>query len=229
LRVVRGQGATREDGEVQFIDGQIAMATVGQLSGGAAVAVLQNWGESYYLFLDGVNRLQQTPTSTNLTGWGSLTNSDSLPPMGSGSYPSAYNSSQPPSASQSNYPAGGYSTPPDYSGAAQNGSGPMTSGRTSGSMQSPDGSGPLPEPSRHTGPQSFPPQVMARLADPGYVPRRLTSMNPVDVPSLDRRERQMLLLIDNRRSILDLMRLTRRGEDEIRAILAHMIVLGLIE
>ena len=231
LRVVRGQGPTREDGEVQFIDGQIAMATVGQLSGGAAVAVLQNWGESYYHFLDGVNRLQQTATSNNLTGWGTLTNNDSLPPMGSGSYPTSYGTSQPPGSGQTNYP-NGYNTNPNSTNPHFNSSGSM--GGPSGSMSNPSGqfpidSGSLPGQSRYTGPQNIPPQVLAKLANASIVLRRLTSMNPVDMPALDRRERQMLLLIDNRRTITDLVRLTRRGDDEIRAILAHLIALGLVE
>lgn len=232
LRVMRGQGPTREEGEVQFIEGQIAMATVGQLSGGAAVAVLQNWGESLYLFLDGVNRLQQTATSNNLSGWSSLNNSDSLPPMGSGSYPASFGASQPPSGSQTNYPNGSYSTNPSIhssgtmGGAPSQSSGPM-SHPTNGQL--PIDSGSLPGQSHYTMPPNVPPQVLARLANPGYVLRRLTSMNPAEMPSLDRRERQMLLLVDNRRTIADLLRLTRRGEEELRAILAHLIALGLVE
>jgi hypothetical protein len=247
LRVVRGQGATREEGEVQFIDGQIAMATVGQLTGGAAVAVLQNWGESFYLFLDGVNRLQQGSTSSNLGGWGN-TNSDSLPPTGSGSYPASnFGASNPPNTptgypsqsgsfnnqsyppqpgynSQSNYgPQSGYGPPQDY-GTPSNPN--MNSGYPSGSMPNGADSGSFPGQPRAI---NISPQVMQKLTNQGYVLRRLTATNPAEMPSLDRRERQMLLLVDNRRTIADLIRLTRRGNDEIRAILAHLIALGLVE
>lgn len=244
LRVVRGQGATREEGEVQFIDGQIAMATVGQLTGGAAVAVLQNWGESYYIFLDGVNRLQQTSTSNNL-GWGGLSNSDSLPPMGSGSFPSSasggFNSSGstsggygvPPStsgsfgASGSGSYGGGSSTPPGYGYGDYGRSPGGNTGYPSGNTNSRGfDSGSLPSQPYST---TISPQVLQRLMDPNVVLRRLTMTNPTEMASLDRRARQMLLLVDNHRTIADLMRLTRRSDDEIRSILAHLIALGLVE
>jgi hypothetical protein len=239
LRVVRGQGATREEGEVQFIDGQIAMATVGQLTGGAAVAVLQNWGESYYVFLDGVNRLQQGSTSNSL-GWGGTTNSDSLPPPGSGSFPAnsfGGSSSQGgggPHAAQSGYmPQPGYATRPGYSTSDFGASNPNISGANypSGPMpnnndRQPFDSGSYPNQPYLT---PIPPHIMQRLANPSYVLRRLTLTNPAEMTSLDRRERQMLLLVDNRRTIADLMRLTRRGDDELRTILAHLIALGLVE
>jgi hypothetical protein len=228
LRVVRGQGASREEGEVQFIDGQIAMATVGQLTGGAAVAVLQNWGESFYIFLDGVNRLQQTSTSNNL-GWGGLNNSDSLPPMGSGSFPSS--------------PSGGFNSSGSSSGGfGASGSGPYGGGSPGyGYGPAPGGnpgyppsntnsrgfdSGSLPSQPYTT---SVSPQVMQRLMDPSVILRRLTMTNPTEMAALDRRARQMLLLVDNHRTIADLMRLTRRSDDEIRNILAHLIALGLVE
>jgi hypothetical protein len=249
LRVVRGQGTSREEGEVQFIDGQIAMATVGQLTGGAAVAVLQNWGESFYIFLDGVNRLQQTTTSNNL-GWGNLNNSDSLPPGGSGSFPSS------PSGgfSSSGSGAGGYGAPRSTSGsfgASGSGSGAFGGGAP-GPSTSPGygygdyGSSPggnTGYPSSHTNSRGFDsgslpsqpyptavsPQVMQRLMDPNVILRRLTMTNPTEMAALDRRARQMLLLVDNHRTIADLMRLTRRSDDEIRTILAHLIALGLVE
>ncbi len=238
LRVVRGQGPTREEGEVQFIDGQIAMATVGQLTGGAAVAVLQNWGESYYLFLDGVNRLQQGTASNNLGTWG-ITNSDSLPPVGSGSYPASnFGASNPPgyasqsgSFTQSYPPQPGYNTQPGYGSPSPNYATPsnpnMTTGYPSGSMPNAADSGSFAGQSYSVA--NIPPHVMQKLMNPSYVLRRLTTTNPAEMPSLDRRERQMLLLVDNRRTIADLMRLTRRSDDEIRAILAHLIALGLVE
>jgi predicted transcriptional regulator len=37
------------------------------------------------------------------------------------------------------------------------------------------------------------------------------------------------LLIDGRRSVADLVRLTRRDDDEVQAVLVHLINLGLIE
>jgi hypothetical protein len=39
----------------------------------------------------------------------------------------------------------------------------------------------------------------------------------------------ILLLVDGRRGISDLARLTRRTEDEVLAVLAHLRLLGLVE
>src|SRR5215469_7355173 len=50
LRVVRGQGPTREVGQIQFIDGKPVNALLGQVSGANALGVLQNWGECVYTF-----------------------------------------------------------------------------------------------------------------------------------------------------------------------------------
>ena len=77
--------------------------------------------------------------------------------------------------------------------------------------------------------KQLPAHIAQKLNDYGYVPRRLTVVNPADMTTLDRRERQLLLLVDNRRTIADLIRLTRRNDDELRYILAHLITLGLVE
>lgn len=50
LRVIRGQGATREMGQIRFIGGEPVSALLGQLTGEAALGVLNNWGECYYAF-----------------------------------------------------------------------------------------------------------------------------------------------------------------------------------
>lgn len=210
LRVVRGQGPSREEGEVQFVDGQIAMAMVGQLSGNAAVSVLQNWGESFYIFLDGVNRSQPGNTSNNL-GWGSHPGIDSMPPSGSGSLPNGSYGSFPGYHSQP-----GYGSQPGYNSQPE----------MQGNMPP---SGPIGQPFDSGALKQLPPHVAQRLTDYGYIPRRLTVINPTDMAALDRRERQLLLLVDNRRTIADLIRLTRRNDDELRYILAHLITLGLVE
>lgn len=208
LRAVRGQGPSREEGEVQFVDGQVMMAVVGQLTGGAAMSVLQNWGESYYLFLDGVNKLQPNSSSGGI-GWGQSPNSGSLPPMGSGSFPNTFGNSQP-----------GMNGHPEYgppSGYPSTSLPPQQQHPTSGPYGRPmPGTGPLPP---------LPPKLM----DINYVPRRITVINPADMAALDRRERQLLLLIDSRRTIIDLVRLTRRADEEIQYILAHLIALGLVD
>ncbi|MGH2486922.1 MAG: hypothetical protein ACRDHE_13005, partial [Ktedonobacterales bacterium] len=46
---------------------------------------------------------------------------------------------------------------------------------------------------------------------------------------LDRRERMLLLLVDNRRTLSDLARLTRRNEREVLSVLEHLSTLGLVQ
>jgi hypothetical protein len=45
---------------------------------------------------------------------------------------------------------------------------------------------------------------------------------------LDRRERMALMLVDGKRTIADLARLTRRQEQEFYSVLAHLEALGLV-
>src|SRR5262249_40962255 len=50
LRVVRGLGATREIGQIKFVNGTPTSALLGQLMGESALTVLTNWGECVYSF-----------------------------------------------------------------------------------------------------------------------------------------------------------------------------------
>src|SRR5258708_9074939 len=50
LRVIRGQGPTREIGQIKFLDGDPTTALLGQLTGQNALTVLANWGECVYSF-----------------------------------------------------------------------------------------------------------------------------------------------------------------------------------
>ncbi len=50
LRAIRGQGATRELGQIRFIDGEPVAALLGHLTGAAALNTLSNWGECQYAF-----------------------------------------------------------------------------------------------------------------------------------------------------------------------------------
>ena len=50
LRVIRGQGPTREIGQIKFVEGQPVTALLGQLTGPNALTVLSNWGECIYSF-----------------------------------------------------------------------------------------------------------------------------------------------------------------------------------
>jgi hypothetical protein len=63
----------------------------------------------------------------------------------------------------------------------------------------------------------------------GSPPRRTTRVDLSDPLPLDRRERMVLLLVDGRRGVADLARLTRRSEEEVRSVLGNLKMLGLIE
>ncbi len=59
-------------------------------------------------------------------------------------------------------------------------------------------------------------------------PRRTTPSMNVDQLPLDRRERMVLLLVDGQRTVMDLVRLTRRSEGDLLAVLNHLRILGLV-
>ena len=50
----------------------------------------------------------------------------------------------------------------------------------------------------------------------------------VDQLPLDRRERMVLLLVDGQRTVIDLIKLTRRNENDLYAVLNHLRILGLV-
>ncbi len=231
LRVVRGHGATREMGQIQFVDGQPTAALLGQLTGSAALNVLNNWGESYYTFEeavigdDGSLEPQRTDALGPMygawpsgdSGWSNRSPGTQPPPGNMTGIPS--------SASWPSYGSGPspiYSPrPPVQPSMPYNGQG--VTGQLPGGAASHPGmtpsqpSAPYPAaPATTVGPQTPP-------------PRRISRVDLSDPLPLDRRERMVLLLIDGRRSIADLVRLTRRSEDEVRAVLGNLKMLGLIE
>lgn len=61
------------------------------------------------------------------------------------------------------------------------------------------------------------------------IPRRTMLSEHIEQLPLDRRERMVLLLIDGRRTLIDLARLTRRTERELFAVLNHLAGLGLVQ
>ncbi|GAC1449611.1 MAG: hypothetical protein PVSMB4_07920 [Ktedonobacterales bacterium] len=64
---------------------------------------------------------------------------------------------------------------------------------------------------------------------PLAVPRRVPRDDQAESLPLDRRERMVLLLVDGRRNLSDLARLTRRTEDEIQSVIGHLRMLRLVE
>ncbi len=214
LKVIRGQGSTREQGEVHFSQGQPVFALLGQLVGQAALTVLQNWGESQYIFLEGpLPRQEQPPYEADSPGW--FGEPPAPPARGFG--PRLIPRTTP----ITGHPGTGPTTTAPLSLPAGPNTGSLGGGNTGNlphSNLNDFRSGPLPTP------------PMRREAIQGhFVPRRTASMDRLDTLPLDRRERMVLLLIDGHRSVADLVRLTRRSEQEVQMMLSHLAALGLIE
>jgi len=100
-----------------------------------------------------------------------------------------------------------------------------------------------PYPTQRGGPPSPPRTPSPPPSAPSYAPASTYNLQPetlavipyrtpmarsVEQLPLDRRERMVLLLIDGQRSISDLIRLTRRSEQELYAVLNHLRLLGLL-
>lgn len=215
FKVYRGQGSTREQAEIHFMEGRPTYAVLGQLAGNAALTVLQNWGECLYVFLEGPLPPRE-PGSYRAESTGQTGELTASPPTGYG--PRQNPPTPAATRRQTTGPSfftGPFSGPPPPD--------PRTTGNTTtGALPTRRGNEYAPGP-------LTPPPMRQDVLHPQFVPRRLASMERVDGLPLERRERMVLLLIDGRRSVADLVRLTRRDGDEVQAVLVHLINLGLIE
>lgn len=230
LRVIRGQGATRELGQIKFIDGEPVTALLGQLTGGNALGVLVNWGECIYSF-DELPASSLRESDPGLDSSGSLTSDPGRysPQVGvsSGSWPSysgsgSYPYSQPPS--HGGFPTTSTSLP---NLGSQPGYVPQTPMPASnGSAELPRYDQPYASTPHAPQPQSTTPITHELLAT---IYRRSVLAEHTEQLPLDRRERMMLLLADGRRTVSDLIRLTRRSDREVIAVLEHLASLGLIQ
>lgn len=229
LKVTRGQGSIREQGEIHFVNGQPTFAILGQIVGNAALTILQNWGESHYLFLEGpLPQPERTPYAAGSSGRAS----DPTAPAADGFGPRLV----PRTPAAPNWPLPGA---PAVTSPLSQPTGPQPGRPGSGNIG--------PQPGRpgsgnigyfpaggsgesHFGSSSpLPPFPRHEPFQGSLVPRRTSLMDRLDNLPLDRRERMVLLLIDGHRSVADLVRLTRRGEQEVQQILSHLASLGLIE
>src|SRR5690348_5778495 len=206
LRVYRGHGPSREAGQIQFVDGQPAAGLLGELIGNAAIRVLSNWGECFYAF-DEVYYETDATTAAEDDPWGTPYGA---PPLGDSPWTSRSASNPPGGSPSGSWPGYGTNTPSSYPAGTPGGA------LTNGALRGTNGySG--------YGSASQPGATAARL------PRRTARAEMTETLPLDRRERMILLLVDGRRSISDLSRLTRRNEDEVHAVLGNLRMLGLVE
>lgn len=260
LRVIRGQGPTREVGQIKFMDGEPAAALLGQLTGHNALSVLMNWGECVYSFDE------QAITEVgdgDLSGDAARISSDPGRFMQSNSYPNGLSSgswpsygfpsstpfSQPPAMSPlpPNNPATaapGSGFPQPYPGyGVQSGQPGYPAPGQSGRGYAPGAPNQAGDPARYEGyyntgmlpAQPAAPPATAQPDSPvgqevlESIPRRTMLSEQVEQLPLDRRERMVLLLVDGRRTVVDLARLTRRTEREVLGVLSHLSGLGLVQ
>lgn len=226
LRVIRGQGNTRELGQIKFIDGEPVTALLGQLTGGNALGVLINWGECVYSFdeiasgnlRDGDVPFDSSGAVGSDPGRSSPQGSGSWPSYGSsGSYPftpTSPSSGQVPSTSS----LPNLGSQPGYYPQT-----PIPSLNTAGDL-------PRYDPA-YSGSLGLAPQSQATVSAEvlSILYRRSIIAEHTDQLPLDRRERMVLLLVDGRRTVADLVRLTRRHDREVVAVLDHLASLGLIQ
>lgn len=234
LRVIRGQGAAREIGQIKFVNGQPVSALLGQLTGANALSVLQNWGECVYAFEEpppgeGVDSSHGFGTAHPASDPTSVSGAYGPP---SGSWP-AYSApptsprtppSMPSHGGQASTPFGA-SSQPGYRTASQLGGSSGDPYRTGVPYQGAGG---------YAGAQggNTDPTAGSEQLDPRMlmlVPRRTAVAERIDQLPLDRRERMVLLLVDGQRNLSDLARLTRRTERELLAVLDYLAGLGLVE
>lgn len=235
LRVIRGQGATRELGQIKFTDGEPVSALLGSLTGPNALGVLMNWGECVYSFDEySTGEASDSDSMPDSAGRSPSDPSRNSPQIGvsSGSWPTYYPNgsssgssySQPPGSYPSTASLPSFGSQPGY---PPNPSYPAMPGGASGA------SGEMP---RYDGPYSGPITTQIPMTNTPITPEVLATVfhrsilaERTDQLPLDRRERMILLLVDGRRNVTDLTRLTRRNEREVLSVLEHLASLGLIQ
>jgi hypothetical protein len=234
LRVIRGQGAGREVGQIKFVNGNPTSALLGQLTGANALSVLSNWGECVYSFEDIPSDdapFEPHDAFGSDPGYPSYgLNSGPLPnvPWPTYSFPSS--APVPPPASPAQMP-----TTNPLNGGSQPGYWPAQSSGSGANWGSAPGYGQPGQPaSGQFGSYGSPSGAGWGATDPlgTYAPRnppqRTLLSEQIDQLPLDRRERMVLLLVDGQRNLSDLARLTRRSERELLNVLEYLAGLGLV-
>jgi hypothetical protein len=231
LRVIRGQGAGREVGQIKFTNGTPSSALLGHLTGSNALSVLSNWGECVYSFEelapedDPSELYDQYGGDQGYAGYG--LSSGPLPNASWPTYSFPSSAPVPPPASPAQMPTtnplnGGVTSQPGYWPAPSGGSG-ANWGSTPGYGQPGGPFGSTPGANNWGQPD---PTASYTLRHP---PQRTMLSEQIDQLPLDRRERMVLLLVDGQRNLPDLARLTRRSERELLSVLEYLAGLGLVK
>lgn len=225
LRVTRNQSGLREMGQIRFIQGEPVSALLGQLTGGVALNSLSVWGECMYAFDENESEMDMSafdPTAQPLPPAPSPASPagtvSSWPSYG---YPSTSSlNSFPPAPAPSDY---GASNPNDsFSAYTTDPAAPMS--MLYGAYSQP--ANPQQTQTSYSGGATT--ALPLRPEQLASQPRRTTPSMNVDQLPLDRRERMVLLLVDGQRTVMDLVRLTRRNEGDLYAVLNHLRILGLV-
>jgi hypothetical protein len=246
LRVIRGHGPTRELGQIRFVNGEPAAALLGHMVGMGALNALGNWGECQYAFDESAGGETDDPMLAVRQGQAPLTGPLPSMPNPSASWP-PYGYQYPPSGPQGPMsplsPLPGESSPFAGSGPQTPGQGyPAWSGgypanyppnyppaQTRPALGFPGDQPPAGMPGPQGAPTWGQPAAVGLLPEHlRVVPQRTPAAEQLDQLPLDRRERMVLLLVDGQRNLSDLARLTRRSEQELYSVLAHLEMLGLV-
>lgn len=225
LRATRNQSGMREMGQIRFMQGEPVSALLGSLTGGAALSALSIWGECMYAF-------DENESDVDISGFDPAAQSMPAPPSppspanGGSSWPSyGYPSTSSLNGFTPSPPDFGSSNASDAYGAygAYNTEPAPLSLLYGGYGQSET---PIPTPPAYS--SGAAPAARLRPEQVAARPRRTTPSMNVDQLPLDRRERMVLLLVDGQRTVMDLVRLTRRNEGDLYSVLNHLRILGLV-
>ncbi len=224
LRATRNQNGQREMGQIRFLQGEPISALLGTLTGGAALNALNEWVDCMYAFDESEGDMDKSAIDPA----GQSMPAPSAPPSPIGPDSSWPSYGYPSTSSLNGFspapPDFGSSSPSDsFNSYATNPTAPMSI--LYGTYGQPE----YPKPAQQstysgatvTSSPLRPEQLTAR-------PRRTTPSMNVDQLPLDRRERMILLLVDGQRTVMDLVRLTRRSEGDLYAVLNHLRILGLV-
>lgn len=248
LAVERGSGSVLEEGELYFVSGRVIYASLAGLRGREALAALSRWGPCRFAF----DREAAHP-APNISGSTPVPDSrpSAWPPTRPdiAGAPAGYTTPRSPASSgfwpsQGGYEQGG----PGANSVTGYGSG-MLGGGLNGvlprSNAAPGGNGtsnhatsypasPMPGPATgYLTPQRpsaayAPPPGSPLYRRPRRAPDVRDLMSVVTSYGLSRNHRTILLLADGEHTVLDLVRLSSKTENEVTTLLAELEARGLV-
>ena len=251
LSVERGSGSVLEEGEMYFISGRVMYASLAGLRGREALAALSRWGPCRFAFdrdapRPAPNVASMTPAPDSPPpGWPL-----SRPDMSGG--PTGYGAPRSPASSgfwpsSAGYDQGGNGAnggPASYSNSTLGGlSGALPRSNPAAGNNGTNGNNgyatgypmfPVPGPTtgylnpQRTSTPHAPPPGSPLYRRPRRAPDVRDLMAVVTSYGLSRNHRTILLLADGEHTVLDLVRLSSKTENEVTTLLADLEARGLV-